>query len=57
MLQGTEPFTADQVLRSFLSRIEGLRPRLRRMVLFGSHARGDHRPDSDYDLLLVVKSQ
>ena len=26
----------------------------RRIILFGSHARGDARPDSDYDLLLVV---
>lgn len=25
-----------------------------RIVLFGSRARGDHRPDSDYDLLIVV---
>jgi predicted nucleotidyltransferase len=26
----------------------------KRVVLFGSHARGGARPDSDYDLLLVV---
>lgn len=24
-----------------------------RVILFGSHARGDARPDSDYDLLIV----
>jgi predicted nucleotidyltransferase len=26
----------------------------RRVILFGSHARGDAGPDSDHDLLLVV---
>ena len=25
-----------------------------RVILFGSRARGDHQPDSDYDLLVVV---
>jgi predicted nucleotidyltransferase len=27
-----------------------------RMILFGSQARGDARPDSDWDLLVVVNS-
>lgn len=27
-----------------------------RLVLFGSRARGDHRPDSDVDLLVVMES-
>jgi predicted nucleotidyltransferase len=27
-----------------------------RVVLFGSRARGDARPDSDYDLLVVLKT-
>ncbi len=27
---------------------------LKRIVLFGSRARGDAKPDSDYDLLVVV---
>lgn len=26
----------------------------RRVILFGSHARGDAGPDSDYDLLVIV---
>ena len=30
-------------------------PRLKRLVLFGSRARGDARPDSDVDLLLVLE--
>ena len=28
--------------------------RIRQIILFGSRARGTHRTDSDYDLLLVV---
>ena len=30
-------------------------PRVDRIILFGSRARGDARPDSDYDLLVVVE--
>ncbi|MBK7876495.1 MAG: nucleotidyltransferase domain-containing protein [Planctomycetes bacterium] len=28
--------------------------RLRDVVLYGSRARGDHRPDSDFDVLVVL---
>ena len=28
-----------------------------RIILFGSRARGDARPDSDYDILVVVKGE
>jgi predicted nucleotidyltransferase len=44
----------DPVLNDFLGRIASVRPQIRRVVLFGSRARGTHRHDSDYDLLLVV---
>lgn len=44
----------DLVLNEFLARITPIRPRIHRLILFGSRARGTHRPDSDYDLLLVV---
>lgn len=38
--------------RRFLGRLRReLRPQ--RVLLFGSRARGDNRPDSDYDLLVV----
>jgi len=30
-------------------------PRLERVILFGSHARGDARPDSDIDVLVVLE--
>src|ERR1700687_764293 len=29
--------------------------RLERVVLFGSLARGDHRPDSDYDIAVFIR--
>jgi predicted nucleotidyltransferase len=28
----------------------------KKIYLFGSRARGDHKPDSDYDLVLVIDS-
>ena len=31
--------------------------RLDRVILYGSHARGDARPDSDVDLLLVLHGE
>jgi predicted nucleotidyltransferase len=33
---------------------ERLGPRVRKVVLFGSRARGDARDDSDYDVVVVV---
>ena len=45
----------DPVLRDFLKGIEGIRPEIRRLVLFGSRARGTYRLDSDYDILVVVE--
>ena len=40
-------------LREQLQAIYG--DRLARMVLFGSHARGDAKPDSDIDVLVVLR--
>jgi predicted nucleotidyltransferase len=52
------PSTAiDPVLNDFLERIASVRPQIKWIVLFGSRARGTHRPDSDYDLLLVVSKK
>ena len=43
----------DQALREIVRRLVGAyRPE--RVYLFGSHARGEAGPDSDYDLLVVV---
>jgi len=44
----------QKIVNSFLGKIKDLRPQIGSIYLFGSHARGTARPDSDYDLLLVV---
>jgi len=44
----------DPILRDFIQSIEGVRPQIRQLTLFGSRARGDHRLESDYDILVVV---
>ncbi len=44
---------ADPLLREMVRRlVAAVSPQ--RIYLFGSRARGDARPDSDYDLMLVV---
>jgi predicted nucleotidyltransferase len=40
--------------RQVLSELYG--DRLQRVVLFGSRARGDARPDSDYDVAIFLKA-
>ncbi|HEY7334490.1 MAG TPA: nucleotidyltransferase domain-containing protein [Bryobacteraceae bacterium] len=42
------------VLRQFLQKIADVRGRIGQIVLFGSRARGDNKPWSDYDVLLIV---
>ncbi len=43
----------DPILSKFL-KSSGSNKKIRKVFLFGSRARGTERPDSDYDLLLVV---
>ena len=46
-------FSEDSALREIIRRlVDAYRPE--RIYLFGSKARGDQGPDSDYDLLVVV---
>ena len=47
----------DPVLDSFLRRITAVRGDIVDLYLFGSRARGDHRPDSDYDVLVVLRER
>ncbi len=46
--------SSDPVLREFLQHIAPLRGRLDKVILFGSRARGDEKPFSDYDVLIVI---
>ncbi|HJU16297.1 MAG TPA: nucleotidyltransferase domain-containing protein [Stellaceae bacterium] len=39
--------------RAALDKIYG--ERIERVVLYGSRARGDHRPDSDYDIAVFIR--
>lgn len=52
----TRMATADPVLRWFRAAInEVYGDRIERVVLYGSRARGDARPDSDYDVAVFLK--
>ena len=44
----------DPLLREFMEGIAPVREHFRQLTLFGSRARGDQRPDSDYDILVIV---
>lgn len=43
----------DQVVGNVVTHF----PEVERIILFGSHARGDARPDSDWDFLIIMPSQ
>jgi predicted nucleotidyltransferase len=47
--------TTDPVLTRFRTAVRELYgDRLTRVVLYGSRARGDHHPDSDYDIAVFL---
>lgn len=46
----------DRILRMFLKNIKNLKE-IDAIYLFGSRAKKTFRPDSDYDLLVVVKDK
>jgi DNA invertase Pin-like site-specific DNA recombinase len=46
----------EHAARVFMQRIEGKYPMIEGLV-YGSRARGDHRPDSDADLALILKGE
>jgi len=50
-----QKYNRDEALNCFVSNIKKhLGSRLKRIILFGSRARGDENPDSDYDFLIVL---
>ena len=51
-----EAVLADPVLARVKRELQALYgTRLKRVVLYGSRARGDHGPESDYDILVVLE--
>jgi len=55
ILSAMPPLVVDPVLTAITARIvEQFAPE--RIVLFGSRARGDHEPESDYDLIVVLET-
>ena len=47
----------DPIIERFLKSISPLKKHIEEIYLFGSRCRDDWRPDSDYDLLIVVESK
>lgn len=48
--------THDPVLTRFRAALDAAYgERIERVVLYGSRARGDHRPDSDYDVAVFLR--
>ena len=55
MADGVKILERDKVLETFVREIrKALGPRLKKLILYGSRARGEGSPDSDYDILAVV---
>lgn len=50
----TAAMTHDDIVLQVTEKTRAVFPALRRLLLFGSRARGDAKPDSDYDLLVVT---
>ena len=49
--------TSDPILTKFRAALDEIYGnRIDRVVLFGSRARGDEHPDSDYDIAVFLKS-
>lgn len=56
VIHSEKPFKNDQTLTEIVRRLkDAFQPE--RIYLFGSKARGDTGPDSDYDLLIVVPDE
>lgn len=54
-MPGTSIHSASQNLEAFVASLrQHFGARLERVILFGSRARGESEPDSDYDLLVIV---
>jgi predicted nucleotidyltransferase len=53
----TDSPASDPILKRFRAALdESYGDRIERVVLYGSRARGDARPDSDYDIALFLRN-
>ena len=57
VVQAGATHEVDAVLESFLRRITPVRAEVVELYLYGSRSRGDHRPDSDYDVFVVLRER
>ena len=49
------PQSLDGILKKYVEDIRGLYgERLKAVILYGSYARGDFKPDSDIDIMILV---
>ena len=54
MARNTSNISRRTVIQKFLNRISPQKKYIKDMYLFGSRCRDDWRPDSDYDILIVL---
>ena len=47
----------DDIVKNFLDKISILKQKIIVMYLFGSRSRDDWKPDSDYDILIVLETK
>lgn len=47
----------DVIIKKFLESISSIREKIEEMYLFGSRSRDDWKPDSDYDILIVLEKK
>ena len=47
----------DEIVEKFIECISSIRQKIKVMYLFGSRSRDDWRPDSDYDILIVLEKK
>ena len=57
MMAMTGTQKSDAVLRSIQAKAHAIMPEGARVILFGSRARQDARPDSDWDILVLLDKE